>query len=324
MLNKYYDGTPLIIKLSVEVGKLLGAIDAGNLRKPKTKLRRENKIKTIHSSLMIEGNTLSLEQVSDIIDNKRVFGPSKDILEVKNAIVVYEKLNEFDAFEEKSYLEAHRILMKGLIGQAGQYRTRGVGIFKGDKVAHLAPPAWNVSNLMNGLFEYLKKGEDGIIVKSCVFHYEMEFIHPFMDGNGRMGRLWQTKILMRENPVFEYLPIEAEILKSQQRYYDVLGQCDREGVSTKFIEYMLEIIQISLRELIGKQRASLSEKERLEYFINYFEGTAFARKDYLKMFTNISGATASRDLKYGIEIGILEKYGEKRNTTYRIKKHDND
>ncbi|MEL6720714.1 MAG: Fic family protein, partial [Bacteroidota bacterium] len=186
MLQKYYEGTPKIINSSIEIGKLLGIIDAANLRKPQTTLRRANKIKTIHSSLMIEGNTLSLEQVTDIVENKRVFGPAKDILEVKNAIEIYKQLNEFEAFDEQSYLKAHGLLMKGLIEKAGQYRTAGVGIFQGEKVAHLAPPAWNVSHLMRGLFDYLKNGEDNLLIKSCVFHYEMEFIHPFMDGNGRM------------------------------------------------------------------------------------------------------------------------------------------
>ncbi|MEM9991771.1 MAG: Fic family protein, partial [Bacteroidota bacterium] len=267
MLQKYYEGTPAIIHLATEVGKLLGIVDATNLRKPRTELRRANRIRSIHASLIIEGNTLSLEQVSDLIDHKRVIGPSKDILEVKNAIKVYEQLDRFDAFEQNSYLEAHKVLMQGLIEHAGQYRTQSVGIFQGGKVTHLAPPAWNVDYLMTNLFDYLKNGVDSTLIKSCVFHYEMEFIHPFMDGNGRMGRLWQTKILMKENPVFEYLPIEAEIKNNQQAYYEVLGQCDKEGMSTKFIEYMLGIIQQSLQQLIGKQRTLLGEQERLEYFI---------------------------------------------------------
>ncbi len=320
MVEKYYEGTTDIINLSTEIGKLLGIIDAANLRKPKTKLRRENKIKTIHSTLVIEGNSLSIEQVTDIVDNKRVYGSAKDILEVRNAIEIYEKLDNFNAFEEASYLKAHGLLMKGLIENAGQYRTKGVGVFKGDKVAHMAPPAWNVSHLMQGLFNYLKNSRDGLIIKSCVFHYEMEFIHPFTDGNGRMGRLWQTKILMKENPVFEYLPIETEIQKNQAEYYTVLGECDKEGMSTKFIEYMLNIIKRSLEKLVGEQREILGETERLEYFAEHFNGVEFARKDYLKMFISISGATASRDLKQGVDIGLFEKYGELRKTKYRILK----
>lgn len=319
MVYQYYDGTAKIIQLATEIGKRLGAIEATNKRKPKTQLRRESKIKTIHSSLQIEGNTLSLEQVTDIIENKRVVGPAKDILEIKNAIKVYDKLQEYDPFEEQSYLEAHKLLMGGLIDHAGQYRTKGVGIFKGENVAHVAPPAWNVSFLMQQLFEYLKNHEDSLIIKSCVFHYEMEFIHPFMDGNGRMGRLWQTLILMKENPVFEFLPIEQEIKNSQQAYYEVLGECDKEGKSTKFIEYMLGIMLKSLDEIVNKYESPLGEQERIEYFIENFGAKEFSRKDYLNMFPSISSPTASRDLKYGVEVGKLERFGEKRLTRYKIK-----
>jgi len=212
MVEKYFEGTTKIINLSTEIGKLLGAIDANYLQKPKTELRRKNRIKTIQSSLEIEGNTLSIDQVSELFENKRVLGPEKDILEVKNAIALYKDLSIFDAFDQDSYLKAHEILMKGLIEHAGEYRRKGVGIFKGEQVAHMAPPAWNVHNLMTNLFVYLRDSEDNLIIKSCVFHYEMEFIHPFADGNGRMGRLWQTIILMQANPVFEFLPIELEII----------------------------------------------------------------------------------------------------------------
>jgi len=318
MVNKYYEGTAEIIRLSTEIGKFLGIIEATNRQKPKTALRRENKIKTIFSSLYIEGNTLSLEQMTDLIDNKRVFGPAKDILEVKNAIKVYNMLSEFNPFGEEDYLKAHRFLMEGLVDNPGEYRTKGVGIFKGDVVAHVAPPAWNVSFLMKGLFDYLENQNDSFIIKSCVFHYEMEFVHPFMDGNGRMGRLWQTLILMQENPVFEFLPIEQEIKNSQKLYYEVLGQCDQEGMSTRFIEYMLNVILSSLSAMTDKQRSPLNEKERVQYFIENFKQKQFPRKEYLKMFPSISSPTASRDLKYGVELGLFEKSGERRLTIYRI------
>lgn len=319
MINKYYEGTPKIINLSTEIGKLLGIVDSTYLRKPKTALRKVNRIKSIQSSLAIEGNSLSIDQVSTIFENKRVIGPSKDILEVKNAIKVYEELGEFDAFDQNSYLKAHGILMKGLIDNPGEYRTKGVGIFKGEEVAHMAPPAWNVYNLMTNLFEYLKKGDDNLIIKSCVFHYEMEFIHPFMDGNGRMGRLWQTIILMNENPVFEFLPIEAQIKQSQDLYYSTLSQADKEGVSTKFVEYMLSVIKESLNELVVDQRKSLSDVERIEYFSEHSEIKEFTRKDYLKMFKDISTATATRDLRKGVEIGYFEKLGDNRITRYIMK-----
>ncbi len=320
MIQKYYEGTSRIINLSIEIGKLLGIVDSNYLRKPETQLRRENRIKTIQSSLKIEGNTLSMDQVSAIFDQKRVIGPPKDIIEVKNAITVYNKLSEFDPYSQESYLEAHKLLMKGLVDDAGKYRTKGVGIFKGDQVAHMAPPAWNVNNLMDNLFSYLTNSEDNLIIKSCVFHYEMEFIHPFMDGNGRMGRLWQTIILMQENPVFEYLPIELEIQNKQEEYYAVLSISDKEGLCTRFVEYMLDVIKISLESLIAEQSKTLNDEERLTYFQEHSELQEFTRKDYMNMFKTISSATATRDLKKGVEIGILERKGENRLSKYKFRR----
>lgn len=318
MLQKYYEGTSRIIELSTEIGRLIGIVDANYLRKPTTKLRRDNKIKTIYSSLAIEGNTLSLEQVSDMIDNKRVAGPPKDIIEVKNAIEVYGRLREFDPLKEESYLRAHQMLMKGLIEGAGKYRTKSVGVFEGSAVAHMAPPAWNVDNLMKNLFSYLRNQKDTLILKSCVFHYEMEFIHPFMDGNGRIGRLWQTLLLMKYNPVFEYLPIEGQIKESQQQYYDILAKSDRAGISTAFVEYMLERIYLSLEDLVESQRRSLTNTERIEHFIEFSGKNSFTRKDYMAVFKDISTATATRDLKYGTDNRCFKRTGKDRTSVYQI------
>lgn len=319
MQHKYYDGTAKIISLSTEIGRLLGVVDATNLRKPPTALRKKNKVKTIRASLAIEGNTLSEEQITALLENKRVIGPVKDIKEVQNAIQVYEQLSDFDAFSKTSYLRAHEVLMSGLVERPGQFRTGSVGVVQGDRIAHLAPPGWNVDNLMSDLFNYLERSEDNLIIKSCVFHYEMEFIHPFMDGNGRMGRLWQTLILMRENPVFEYLPIELEIKKSQEAYYQVLSQCDKEGLSTKFIEYILDKIKLSLEELVSLPQAPLSDLDRLHYFLSQMTAGSFTRKDYQRVFPKISSATATRDLRKGIEAGLLLRSGTDRLSTYQKK-----
>ncbi|MEL6658928.1 MAG: Fic family protein [Bacteroidota bacterium] len=319
MLQKYYEGTSKIINLSTEIGRLLGIVDATHLRKPRTELRKRNKVKTIRASLAIEGNTLSEEQVTAIIENKRVIGPAKDILEVKNAIAVYDKLDGFNPFSEESYLEAHGILMKGLVENAGRYRTKGVGIVQGDKVAHLAPPGWNIPNLMNHLFNYLKDSEDNLLLKSCVFHYEMEFIHPFYDGNGRMGRLWQTVILMRLNPVFEYLPVEKAIKDSQEEYYRVLNESDKAGLSTSFVEYALEKIKLSLEELVSARPENMNNEERMTYFLEQHKGIDFSRKEYMQVFPKISGATASRDLQKALENDLLIKTGDKRLTRYSVK-----
>jgi Fic family protein len=317
MQHKYYEGTSLIINLSADIGRLLGIIDANYLTKPSTELRKKNKVKTIRASLAIEGNTLTEEQITAIIDQKRVIGPAKDIKEVENAIEVYDNLNRFDPFSKKSYLEAHSLLMTGLVDHPGQFRTGAVGILQGDKIAHLAPPGWNVDYLMTNLFDYLQQGDDNLIIKSCVFHYEMEFIHPFLDGNGRMGRLWQTVILMQFNPVFAYLPIEQEIKKSQEEYYQVLSQCDKEGLSTKFIEYLLGKIKLSLEGLVGTQSSHFTDIDRLTYFLEQTDFADFTRNDYLKSFPTISSATATRDLKKGFEMGLLARTGSDRMTKYR-------
>jgi Fic family protein len=313
-----YDITPNILKLISSISEKIGETNANYLNKPSTTLRKQNRIKTIHSSLKIEGNTLTEEQITALLENKRVIGPQKDIKEVLNAIEIYENLEKFNPYNEKSFLEVHSSLMNNLVENAGKYRKQGVGIVKGSKVEHLAPPYENVPNLMKDLFQYLKKSEEIELIKSCVFHYEMEFIHPFLDGNGRMGRLWQTLILMRKYPVFEYIPFETLISKDQQKYYRALSESDKSGKSTKFIEYMLNVIDTSISDLLKYNNRTLNEKDRLDYFIS-LNKSEFTRKDYMDIFKDISSATASRDLKKGLEIGIFEKIGERNKTKYRLK-----
>jgi Fic family protein len=313
-----YSITPGIINLIASVSEKIGEINANLISKPSPHLRKQNKVKTIHSSLRIEGNTLTIEQVTALIENKRVIGPKKDVLEVLNAIKVYDNISLYEPFSSGSFLKAHRDLMDGLIENPGKYRNQGVGIFQGSRVAHIAPPAENVTYLMNDLFRYLKSNEDLILIKSCVFHYEMQFIHPFIDGNGRMGRLWQTVILMNEYPVFEFLPFETLISQTQQAYYDALGKSDSEGNSTVFIEYMLDVIERSLIELLDFNNRIFSDIDRLEYFIALGK-KEFSRKDYMNIFKNISTATASRDLKKGLELNMFEKTGIKNKTVYKLR-----
>ena len=209
--------------------------------------------------------------------------------------------------------------MTGLIEKPGTYRTRGVGIVKGSQVAHIAPPHHNVKFLMRDLFAYLKSEADSSLIKSCVFHYEMEFIHPFIDGNGRMGRLWQTLILMNEFPLFEFLPFETLIAKNQKEYYRALSASDKEGSSTKFITFMLKIIDESLSLLLENGTRKLNESERLELFLEHHTNS-FTRKDYLKHHSDISSATASRDLKYGVAQKLILMIGDKKTAIYKKKK----
>ena len=318
-----YNITPTILKLVSSISEKIGEINANYLNKPSTTLRKQHRIKTIHSSLKIEGNTLTEKQITALLENKRVIGPQKDIKEVLNAIEIYENLEKFNPYIEKHFLTAHFTLMNNLVENAGKYRKQGVGIVKGTKVEHLAPPYENVPFLMKDLFKYLKKSEEIELIKSCVFHYEMEFIHPFIDGNGRMGRLWQTLILMEKYPVFEYIPFETLISKDQEKYYRALSESDKSGKSTKFIEYMLNVIDISISELLQYNNRTLTEKDRLDYFIS-LNKTEFSRKDYMDIFKDISSATASRDLKKGIQLDLFEKFGERNKTRYKLKNEDNN
>ncbi len=313
-----YEITAKILLLISSISEKLGVVNANFLNKPSPQLRKQNKIKTIHSSLKIEGNTLTQEQVTAIIENKKVLGPKKDILEVVNAIKVYENIEDFEFSSVKSFLKAHGILMQGIVDSAGKFRNQGVGIYQGSKVAHIAPPAENVPYLMNDLFKYLKSKDELPLIKSCVFHYEMEFIHPFIDGNGRMGRLWQTVILMNEYPVFEFLPFETLISQSQQEYYKSLAKSDRVGKSTEFIEYMLDVIDKSLEELLNYNNRILTDRDRIDYFIS-LGINEFSRKDYMNVFKDISTATASRDLKKAVELNLFESIGEKNQVKYKIK-----
>jgi Fic family protein len=312
-----YSITPKILQLVAQISERIGQINAKYLDKPTPKLRKENRIKTIHSSLGIEGNTLSEAQITAIMDNKQVIGPEKDVLEVLNAIRVYERLSTFEPNSTDSFLKAHAALMQGLIPSAGKFRKGGVGIVSGDQITYMAPPAENVPFLMKDLFQYITNSEELTLIKSCVFHYELEFIHPFQDGNGRMGRLWQTLILMQEYPLFAFLPFENLIHQSQTTYYQALSDSDKSGHFTPFIEYLLGILLTALNEQLDYKAKIMSTLERLDYFREIGSPT-FTRKDYMLVFQHISTATASRDLKIGVDNGFFTKDGDKTKTMYRL------
>lgn len=314
-----YQITNKIIELIASISEKIGEVNSAYLYKPPTELRKRNRVKTIQSSLEIEGNSLSLEQVTALLDNKRVIAPKKDILEVKNAIKVYENLDSFNPTSLTSFCKAHSMLMHELIDNPGKIRTKPVGIIKGSVITHVAPPGNIVKSLLTDLFNYLKKDKDLLLIKSCVFHYETEFIHPFMDGNGRIGRLWQTLILRQCSPVFEFLPIESLIKAKQIEYYNMLGESDNQGNSTGFIEFMLQIISQSLEELLTSQNVNLTSNDRIAIYKEKIGIDSFTRQDYMRHFKDISSATASRDLKEAFDKGILVKTGDKRTTQYRFK-----
>lgn len=315
-----YSITSKILSLVVSVSEKLGEIKTAYLNQPSAELRRQNRIKTIQSSLEIEGNTMTVEQITALLNNKRVLAPQKDIQEVKNAIQVYDQLDTFKPYSLNSLLDAHKILLTGLVDNPGELRRTGVGIAKGDVIAHLAPPPHLVKNQIEELLKYAKSDSDILLIRSCVFHYEFEFIHPFLDGNGRMGRLWQTVLLRQEYPVFDYLPIETLIKKTQTEYYEVLSMCDKQGESTLFIEYMLNIINEALEDLLSSQPINLIGEDRIKFFKGIIREESFSRKDYMRHFKDISSATASRDLREATAMNILEKSGDGRVTTYKFTK----
>lgn len=312
-----YEITNRILLLYGQITEALGLCKSLLLVKPEARLRKQNRIKTIHSSLAIEGNTLNIEHVTALIENTKIVGPKKDILEVQNAIRAYEQLSEYDPYSITDFLKAHKVLLDGLVESSGQFRRKQVGIIKGSEVQHVAPSFSMVPGLMNDLFTYIKKDSDIDIIKSCVFHYEMEFIHPFEDGNGRMGRFWQTLLLMKVNPIFEYVPIEETIKNNQEQYYKTLADADNTGKSTIFIEFMLEAINQTLRKTIDESNpGNIDYQKRTDFALTKLDDW-FDRKDYMKINKGISTATASRDLKQLLEDGKIESSGEGRMTKYR-------
>lgn len=220
------------------------------------RLRKANRIKTIHSSLAIEGNTLSEDEVRDIIDGKNVVAPVKQIQEVKNAIATYELYPTLNPFNMKDLLKAHRVMMQALLDDAGKFRRSGVGVFSEKGLVHMAPPADRVPTLMGDLFDWLKASNDHLLIRSCVFHYEFEFIHPFIDGNGRTGRLWQSLILGKLHPLFEHLPVENMVYANQRAYYDAITASTNAGQSGPFIDFMLNEIYETLKSHQGEELPS--------------------------------------------------------------------
>jgi len=312
--------TSAVLNLTTEIHEILGEMKNLTVTKPSVKLRKENKIKTVHHSLAIEGNNLTEDQITDILENKRVLGPEVQIQEVKNALAVYDKLHDYEPLKEIHLLKAHRLLMQGLVKKSGQYRASQVGILKGTQVSPIAPPAKQVPNLMIQLFKFLKDKNTSWLIKACVFHYELEFIHPFNDGNGRMGRLWQQLILMKQSQVFEYISTESLIHNQQKEYYSALEKSDKAGDSTPFVEFSLQIILDSLKNFKNNHGfAKPTISDRIQFAIDHFKDQTFSRKEYMTLFPQLSTATASRDLASGVKQKVLTKDGDKTLTTYKKK-----
>lgn len=274
-----FEITNKILTYVASVSEKIGQISATSNLESKPHLRKNNKIKSIHSSLKIEANSLSLGQVRDVINGKTVLGEQREIQEVKNAYDAYEKLSEIDPYSIGCLKEFHGVMTKYLIEESGEFRKGEEGVFNGDKCIFMAPPAKLVPNLMEELFEWINEAKDNIhpLILSSVFHYEFVFIHPFSDGNGRMARLWHTAILSKWKNIFEYIPIESQIEKFQNEYYEAIAKCHIDGTSTVFIEFMLLQIDKILTEIseeIQENSEQLSELvknllEVMEYDLPY-------------------------------------------------------
>ncbi len=286
------------------------------------RLRRANRIKTIHSSLAIEGNTLSEGEVLAVLEGRKVVAPLKEIQEVKNAIKTYELYPKLNPFSIQDLLLAHGTMMAGLVDEAGMFRKGGVGVFDGDKPIHIAPPADRVRDLMSDLFGWLENADDHLLIRSCVFHYEFEFIHPFADGNGRIGRLWQSLILGRLNPVFEHLPVENMVYSNQQAYYHAINRSSDLGDSGPFIDFMLEEILNALVGHQGKSNADIADEKGLNYqqlrVLGYLRADRHTTAAKIAAELDMSARQIERMLADMKAKGIIRRIGANRNGYWEI------
>lgn len=247
-----FDITNKMFTLAAQIMEQLGKLSNVNELERLPRLRKVSRIKSIHSSLAIENNTLSIKQVTDVIEGKRVLGPADDILAVKNAFTAYKELENVDAFSLADLQRVHGIMMNGLVSESGMLRTGDVGVFDADgNVVHVAPPASIARGQIEQLFNWIKESDVQMLIKSSVFHYEFEFIHPFRDGNGRMGRYWQTALLASWKPIFKYIPIESVIKDNQEEYYKVIKISTSQGKSNVFIEFMLDVILKAITDIVN-------------------------------------------------------------------------
>lgn len=323
MYKPPFEITSKIIELISNISEKIGEINYLQNTPYHIKLRKENRIKTIHSSLAIENNNLSLQQITAIIEGKHVLGNPNEIKEVKNSIQAYDLLLSLNPYNEKDLLKAHKLMMQDLVDGNGKYRTGGVGIFDGEKVVHLAPPADRVPELMFDLFKWLKESDVHPLIKSCVFHYEFEFIHPFQDGNGRMGRLWQTVILKEWKEIFAWLPVETLIKENQKEYYNVLGTSDSDANSTKFIEFMLSLILNTIEEIIETekkvtQKVSVKVTVNQQKIINAIKDNSYVTQEELSKIIGITRKSIILNMKKLQTNGLIKRIGADKNGHWQI------
>ena len=318
-----FEITNQMIDYVAEIAELLGKLNVTDALSSNPTLRRSNRIRTIHGSLAIEQNTLSLEQVTAVLNGKHVLAPPKDIAEVKNAYEIYERLDELDPYSVEDLLAAHGIMTRGLVEESGVFRTRPVGVVDSEgHVLHFGTLPQYVPDLVMELLDWAKISEVHMLVRSCVFHYELELIHPFADGNGRVGRLWHTLLLSKWDPAFAWIPVESIIHDRQQEYYDAINTSNDAGESTVFIEFMLSAIKASLIEAIGTSD-EISDGKMDKATLRWNKIQAYLKThDHItnadvRELCGVSAATANRILAGLVVKGNLTKYHEGSHWAYK-------
>lgn len=320
-----FEITNRMIDYVAEIAELLGKLNVTDALSSNPTLRRSNRIRTIHGSLAIEQNTLSLEQVTAVLNGKHVLAPPKDIAEVKNAYEIYERLDELDPYSVDDLLTAHGIMTRGLVEESGVFRTRPVGVVDSEgHVLHFGTLPQYVPDLVMELLDWAKTSEVHMLIRSCVFHYELELIHPFADGNGRVGRLWHTLLLSKWNSAFAWLPVESIIHDRQQEYYDAINTSNDAEESAVFIEFMLSAIKASLIEAIstsdemsdGKMDKTTLRWKKIE---EYLKSHDYIMNADVRELCGVSAATANRILAQGVADEKIEKYRVHGHWSYRVK-----
>jgi len=319
-----FEITNTIITYIAEIAELVGQLNAANPITANLTLRRTNRIRTIHGSLAIEQNTLSLEQVTAVLNGKQVLAPPKDIAEVKNAYEIYERLDELDPYSVDDLLTAHGIMTRGLVEESGMFRSRPVGVVDQEgNILHFGTLPQYVPGLVAELLDWVKDSDLHMLIRSCVFHYELELIHPFSDGNGRIGRLWHTLLLSRWNPAFAWLPVESMIHARQQEYYAAINASNNAGESTVFVEFMLSAIKASLIDAIGVSDGMIdapTDKAALRWKLieKHLQTHDFIMNADVRTLCGVSSATANRILGDLTAAGKLKRFRENGHWAYRM------
>ena len=319
-MNQYtppFKITPKIVNLVSEITEIVTKLQFNSSNAISPHLRKVNKIKTITGTLQIEGNSLDIQKVTALLEGKRVLATQKEIAEVQGAIKAYDLLDSFDYVSMNDLLKAHKILMGELLTNAGSFRLKDVGVGGKEGVVHIAPPSNQVQNLMHNLFDWLKNSDIHPLIKSSIFHYELEFIHPFIDGNGRIGRLWQTLILYNYKPIFKYMPIESIIKEHQQEYYKALEDSGSLGESTPFIEFMLNVILLTCKSVPLNDPKSVPLK-RLDKVVELLKENKHLTINQIATICNVSSKTIKRDIAKLKELGKIKRVGSQKSGYWEI------